>query len=57
MAKDKAKKELEEVENMLIEATANKNAKIVRECIEEMETQEGTFENIGFWKIKKTSFG
>ena len=53
IAQEKAKKELEEVEIILMDATADKNAKAVRECIEEMETEEGTFENIGFWKIKK----
>ena len=48
-----AKTKLEDIENKLIEETANKNAKIVREHLEQIETQEGTFLNLGFWKLKQ----
>ena len=44
---------LKEIENNLIEETANKNVKIVKEHLKQIETEEGTFLNLGFWKLKQ----
>ena len=48
-----AKVKLKELEESLIEETASRNAKIVREHFQNVETLDGTFSNIGFWKLKQ----
>ena len=47
---------MEELEDSLAEATAAKNAHIVKEHIENMETDDGNFSNLGFWKLKRKLF-
>ena len=44
---------MEEIEEILIEETAAKNAKIAQEHLETVETCDGAFSNLGFWKLKQ----
>ena len=53
IAQKEAKTKLEEIEEILIEETAEKNAKIVQEHVEAVETFDGVFSNLGFWKLKQ----
>ena len=52
-ATKEAKAKLKQIEEDLIEETAAKNAEIVREFSENMETIDGGFSNQGFWKLKR----
>ena len=52
-ATKQAKEQLKHVEEMLIEETAAKNAAIVKEYTENLETIDGGFSNLGFWKLKR----
>ena len=51
-----AKQKLEEIEESLAEATAAKNAHIVKDHVENIETIDGNFSQLGFWKLKKKLF-
>ena len=53
VAQEVAKKKLNEIEEILIEQMANKNATIVKEHLEQIEDTNGGFSNIGFWKLKQ----
>ena len=44
---------LKEIENNLIDETANKNIKIVKDHLKQIETEEGTFVHLGYWKLKQ----
>ena len=44
---------LEEVENWLTEETSTKNVEIVKEHLKNLETLDGNFSNLGFWKLKQ----
>ena len=44
---------IEEIEAELAVEVADKNAKFVKEVLENVEDEEGRFNNTGFWKIKK----
>ena len=50
---ENTKDKLKEIENNLIDETANKNIKIVKDHLKQIETEEGTFVNLGFWKLKQ----
>ena len=52
-ATKQAKEKLKHIEEMLIEETAAKNAAIVKEYTEDLETVDGRFCNLGFWKLKR----
>ena len=52
-ARTHAKKKLDEIEELLDEETATKNANTVKEHIENMETIDENFSNLGFWKLRK----
>ena len=53
VAQKQAKIKLEEIEEFLIEETASKNAKIVEEHLEALDNFDGSFSNLGFWKLKQ----
>ena len=53
IALKEATTKLEEIEEILIEETAEKNAKIVQEHVEAVETFDGVFSNLGFRKLKQ----
>ena len=44
---------LDEIEQYIVEETASKNTKVVKDHLERLETLEGTFSNLGFWKLKQ----
>ena len=44
---------MDEIEESLDEETATKNAHTVKEHIENLETIDGNFSNLGFWKLKR----
>ena len=56
VARKAAEERLKELEDSVAEATAAKNAHIVKEHIENMETDDGNFSNLGFWKLKRKLF-
>ena len=48
-----AEAKLEEVEKYLDENSGHKNAEKVKEHIEAVETLDGNFSQLSFWKLKK----
>ena len=52
----RAKAELDEVEEFLIETCASKNAEKIKEHFSEMETLDGNFSQVSLWKLKKKMF-
>ena len=52
----RAKAELDEVEEFLIETCASKNAEKIKEHFSEMETLDGNFSQVSLWKLKKKIF-
>ena len=52
-AHEVAKRKIDEIEELLIEEVADRNAKIVEEHVEQMEEHDGAFSNLGFWKLKQ----
>ena len=51
-AQELAIKKLNDIEEILVEKIANKNAKTVKEYVEQIGNDDGDFSNIGFWKLK-----
>ena len=51
--KERAKKELAHVENFLVENCAEKNAAIIKDHLNQMENNEGNFNQLKLWKLKK----
>ena len=49
-------KKLEETEKILTDRFAEISSKIIKEQVGEIETLDGNFSQIGFWKIKKKFF-
>ena len=52
-ARTLAQEKLNDIEESLEEETATVNANTVKEHIESMETVDGNFSNLGFWKLKR----
>ena len=48
-----ATNKLDEIEQFIVEETASKNTKVVKDHLERVETLDGTFSNLGFWKLKQ----
>ena len=48
-----ATKFLESIEKELIEISAANNAKFVKESLDTIQTSQGTFDQLGFWKLKQ----
>lgn len=48
-----AQNKLKEVEDQIVEIEASKNAEIVREHIDTVETLDGNFSHMGMWKLKQ----
>ena len=50
---ESTKNKLKEIENDLVEETVNKNVKTVKDHLKQIESEEGNFLNLGFWKLKQ----
>ena len=50
---ESANEMLEQLENFLIEHSAEKNAKFVKEYVKRVENEEGKMSNIKLWKLKQ----
>ena len=48
-----ATNKLSEIEDEIVEETASKNAEIVREHLESLETVDCNFSRLGMWKFKQ----
>ena len=44
---------LDDIEQYIVEETASKNTKVVKDHLERVETLDGTFSNLGFCKLKQ----
>ena len=53
VAKAEAEEKLNDIETILTEKFSEKFAKIIKEETKHIETLEGNFSQIGFWKLKK----
>ena len=51
--KQRAIEELAQVEDFLIEKTATKNANIIKEHVKSMENDDGKFNQLKLWKLKR----
>ena len=42
---------LDEIVQYIVEETASKNIRVVKDHLERVETLDGTLDNLGFWKL------